>query len=485
MRIKDILYNVVMLEDINFSEDKEIVEIVFDSRKVKKDTLFVAIKGNEYDGHNFIEKANINGASVIICEVLPTFIYPNVTYIKVKNTHDTLAKIASNFYGNPSEKINIIGVTGTNGKTTTSTLLYELFNLMGEKSGLVSTINIKIGEKEIPSNNTTPDALTLNKFFNEMVENGCRYCFIEVSSHGIDQKRVSHIKFKGGIFTNITHDHLDYHKTFKNYLYTKKNFFDSLPKGSFALSNIDDKNGEIILQNTKAHKYFYSLKEGITDFKAKILESGIGIQYIILDGKEFYTPLSGEFNIYNLLSVYATAVLCGKTKEEILINLSKLKGVIGRFQTFISDKGATVIVDYAHTPDALENIIYSINKNKGDKKLITIIGCGGNRDREKRPIMGKIATEKSDEIIFTSDNPRNEDPKQILYEMKGGVSDDNKNKYIVIEDRKEAIKYGCKISNNKTILLIAGKGHETYQEFGNSREYHDDMEIAKKFLDIF
>jgi UDP-N-acetylmuramoyl-L-alanyl-D-glutamate--2,6-diaminopimelate ligase len=442
----------------------------------------VAVKGTTVDGHQFIQKAVDAGTGAIVCETLPETLQKEVSYIKVNNSAEALGHIASNFYDNPSEKLKLVGITGTNGKTTTVTLLYNLFEQLGYKTGLLSTILNKIHNKTISSTHTTPDAVALNELLHDMVEAGCDYAFMEVSSHAIHQHRIAGLKFSGGIFSNITHDHLDYHKTFKDYLLTKKKFFDDLPFEAFALVNIDDKNGRVMLQNTRAAKYTYSLKS-MADFKAKILESQFDNMLLDIDGHQIYTLLVGEFNAYNLLAVYATAVLLDQDKQEVLTLLSTLKGADGRFEVLRSKNNITVIVDYAHTPDALENVLKTINKIRTtNEQLITVVGAGGDRDREKRPKMARIASRLSNRIILTSDNPRNEDPNEIIKEMQAGIEIIKKNATLSIADRREAIKTALMMAQPGDIILIAGKGHENYQEINGVKHHFDDKEVV---MEIF
>ena len=479
MKLKDLLYKVELLE-ITGNVEVEIISVEFDSRKIQSGTLFVAQSGTQVDGHDFIEKSIESGAVAIVCERKPEQIHPNVTYVVVSNSSIALGIIASNLYGNPTEKLKLIGITGTNGKTTTATLTYNLLESLGYATVLISTIRILIHGNEFPSSHTTPDILTLNKIFSEAVEKGCEFAVMEVSSHGIHQNRIAGLNFQIGVFSNITHDHLDYHKTFAEYIKAKKKFFDELPKSALALTNIDDKNGVVMLQNSSAKRFSYALKTD-ADFKAKILENQFDGMLLMLDGKEFWTPLIGQFNAYNLLAVYSIASLLGINQEEILTHLSKLKNVDGRFQTFKSQGGIVAIVDYAHTPDALENVLNTIqNIRTRNEKLITVVGCGGDRDRAKRPEMGKMAAKMSDLAIFTSDNPRSEDPEEILREVEAGVEPQFYNRTLKITDRKEAIKTAYKMAEKGDIILIAGKGHETYQEIKGVKHHFDDMETAQE-----
>ncbi|WP_313383876.1 UDP-N-acetylmuramoyl-L-alanyl-D-glutamate--2,6-diaminopimelate ligase [Chishuiella sp.] len=479
----DLLYKVPIVEVIN-STKLTVNEIQFDSRKVQNDNVFVAVNGATIDGHQFIDKAITLGAKVIICEQLPQELNNEITYVKVENSTIALGILVSNFYGNPTKNLKLVGVTGTNGKTTTTTLLYELFTKLGYACALVSTIKIIIDGEEIPSTHTTPDILTLNKMFREAVDRGCEYAFMEVSSHGIHQNRIAGLHFEVAGFTNITHDHLDYHKTFSNYIAAKKKFFDDLPKTSTAISNADDKNGSVMLQNTIASKKMYALKTD-ADFKAKILEHRFDGMQLQFNNKEFWTSLIGEFNAYNLLLVFGIASILGQDELEVLTALSTLGNVDGRFQTFQTNSGIIVIVDYAHTPDALENVLKTIEGIRTkNEKLITVVGCGGDRDRTKRPEMADIASEKSNLAIFTSDNPRTEDPEEILKEMEVGVKPQFYNRTLKITDRKEAIKTALKMAEPKDIILIAGKGHETYQDIKGVKNHFSDVETATELSKI-
>lgn len=479
MKLKELIYGVNIKEIIGIT-DSEISSVHFDSREVKPGSLFVAQKGTQADGHKFISSAIEAGAIAVVCEEKPK-IQNGVTYILTDNSSVALGFIASNFYDNPTSKLKLIGITGTNGKTTTSTLCYKLLKAMGYPAVLISTIRIVVDGKEYPSKLTTPDILTLNRIFHEAVEEGCEYGIMEVSSIGIHQHRIAGLNFHIGVFTNITHDHLDYHKTFSEYIRVKKSFFDHLGKDAKSLTNVDDKNGILMLQNSKSKRYSYALKTD-ADFKAKVLEDGFEGMQLLLDGKEFWTTLVGWFNAYNILAVYAIARLLGNDQEEILTNLSKLKTVDGRFQTFITPGGIISIVDYAHTPDALKNVLNTIQEIRTRKEqLITVVGCGGDRDKTKRPEMASIAAEKSDLAIFTSDNPRTEDPEEILADMEKGVSEKNtRSKTLKITDRKEAIKTALKLAKKGDIILIAGKGHETYQEINGVRNHFDDLEITQE-----
>jgi len=480
--LKDILYK-VGIESVTGSTEIAIHKIDFDSRKIEENDVFVAIRGSLSDGHDYIQKAIELGAVAVICDTLPKNIEKGITYIQVKDTNTALAFMAANYFGNPSEKLKLVGVTGTNGKTTIASLLFQLFQKAGFKVGLLSTVKIMVDETEYKATHTTPDSITINHYLNEMIEEGVTHCFMEVSSHGIHQKRTEALHFVGGIFTNLSHDHLDYHPTFAEYRDVKKSFFDSLPKTAFALSNIDDKNGTVMLQNTVARKFTYALKS-YADFKATILESQLSGLLLKVNDNEVWVKLIGTFNAYNVLAIYGTAVELGMDSLEALRLLSDLESVSGRFQYIVSEGNITAIVDYAHTPDALDNVLKTINDIRTkNEQLITVVGCGGNRDKTKRPIMAKIATDLSDKAILTSDNPRNEDPEVILDEMEKGVEAHNYKKILRITDRKQAIKTACQLAQPNDIILIAGKGHETYQEINGVRHHFDDMETVKEILD--
>ena len=480
-KLENILAN-VSTKSIIGSVDIAIDAITFDSRSVKSSTIFVAIKGTEVDGHNYIQKAIDLGASVIVCEILPIDLNQEVTYIQVENSNEALAFLASNFYDNPSTKLKLVGVTGTNGKTTIATLLYNLFSQAGFQVGLLSTVKVMIGQENFPATHTTPDSISINKYLAQMVEAGCQYCFMEVSSHGIAQKRTAALDFNGGLFTNLSHDHLDYHKTFAEYRDVKKSFFDQLDKKAFAITNADDKNGEFMLQNCKANKLSYGLKN-VADIHGQVLESQISGMLMRIQNNEIWVQLIGSFNASNLLAVYGAAINLGLSEEEVLLQLSTLKSVSGRFQYFVSDDKITAIVDYAHTPDALENVLKTIEEIRTrNEQLITVVGCGGNRDKTKRPEMGQIASEMSNQVIFTSDNPRNEDPMVILSEIEAGVEAQNVRKVLTIEDRAQAIKTACKLAKSGDIILIAGKGHEDYQEIKGVKYHFNDYELVQEFL---
>jgi UDP-N-acetylmuramoyl-L-alanyl-D-glutamate--2,6-diaminopimelate ligase len=478
--LREILYK-VEINSVVGNTSLSINKIEFDSRLISDGDMYIAITGVNVDGHSFISQAIKNGANCIVCEKIPENKTDGVVYVNVKSSRKALAIISSNYFDNPSSKLNLIGVTGTNGKTTIATLLFDLYTELEIKSGLISTVKISYDNKNFQANQTTPDSLSINRFLSEMVNSNVRYCFMEVSSHGIDQNRTDGLVFKGGIFTNLTHDHLDYHESFENYRDTKKQFFDSLSNNSFALTNNDDKNGMVMLQNTIADKYTYSLNS-VSDFKAKILESSFDGMLLKINSTEFWSKLVGKFNAYNILSVYSAASILGLPKNELLKAMSSLDAVAGRFQFYKKNK-ITAIVDYAHTPDALENILKSINEIKtSENNLITVVGCGGNRDKSKRPLMGDIASNLSSKVIFTSDNPRFEDPEIIIEEMISGVRSTNSNKTISISNRKEAIKAACQFARTNDIILVAGKGHESYQEVKGVRSDFDDFEIVKELL---
>ncbi|AWX45289.1 UDP-N-acetylmuramoyl-L-alanyl-D-glutamate--2,6-diaminopimelate ligase [Flagellimonas maritima] len=479
--LKDILYG-VSLSAVSGNTNVMVNNVHFDSRKVGMDDVFVAIRGLSTDGHKYIKKAVELGAKAVVCEELPKLLVNGVTYLKVTNSNSALAVIAANYYSNPSKNLKLVGITGTNGKTTVSTLLYNLFKKAGFKVGLISTIKVLVNDKEYPTSHTTPDTMTINRHLFNMNEEGVEYCFMEVSSHGIHQKRSEGLHFEGAIFTNLSHDHLDYHKTFAEYRDTKKKLFDDLPKTAFALSNIDDKNGLVMLQNTKAKKYTYALKS-YADYRAQILEKQFNGQLLKIDENELWSKLIGDFNAYNLLAIYATADILGLEKIETLQLISELENVDGRFQYFISKEKITAIVDYAHTPDALKNVLKTINTLRtGNENVITVVGCGGDRDKSKRPVMGHIASEMSNQAIFTSDNPRTESPSAIIEEMEAGVEPQNTKKILSVENRKQAIKAACKLAVSNDIILVAGKGHETYQETNGVRVDFDDYKEVKEAL---
>jgi UDP-N-acetylmuramoyl-L-alanyl-D-glutamate--2,6-diaminopimelate ligase len=463
----------------------EVKGIHFDSRKVKPGFVFVAVKGTLSDGHAYIPKALELGATVIVCEKIPATINENITYVTVKNSALALGIMASNYFGNPSSKLKLTGVTGTNGKTTTVTLLYQLFSALGYNVGMISTVENRIVDDIIPSTHTTPDPIQLNELLKKMVDTGCTHAFMEVSSHAVDQERIAGIKFAGAIFTNITHDHLDYHKTFENYIKAKKQYFDELNSDAFALVNADDKRGMVMLQNTKATKYTFGLKK-MVDFKGKIITNSIEGLELEIAGKNVWFKMIGDFNAYNLLGVYGAAVLLGEESDEVLTQLSSLKGASGRFELVLPGSKITAIVDYAHTPDALKNVLETIAQFRtGNEQVITVVGCGGNRDKTKRPLMASIACKLSNKVILTSDNPRDEDPMEIIREMQSGILPTEAKKTLVMADREEAIKTACMLAKEKDIILIAGKGHETYQEIKGVKHPFDDREVVVRMLKLF
>jgi UDP-N-acetylmuramoyl-L-alanyl-D-glutamate--2,6-diaminopimelate ligase len=474
----------IRITELIGSTDILIHSLQFDSRRVVEESLFFAIQGTATNGHEYIEQAIQNGAVAIVCEVLPEVRKDTVTYLLVEDSADAMGRIASNFYGNPSARLNLVGVTGTNGKTTSVTLLHELFRLLGKKAGLISTISNKINDKVFPSSHTTPDSLQLNQMMARMVDEGCTHCFMEVSSHAVDQKRIAGLTFKGGIFTNITHDHLDYHKTFDSYLKAKKAFFDHLPADAFALINKDDKNGMVMVQNTRAKTFTYS-SQTLADFRCKILENQFHGLQLNIGGNDCWFRLIGRFNAYNILVVYSTALLLGGESSQILEVLTDMKPVEGRFNSFTSKDNVTAIVDYAHTPDALRNVLETINAIRShEEQLITVVGAGGNRDAAKRPVMAQISCMLSDKVILTSDNPRFEDPVMIIDEMKTGVDNESAKKMMVIVNRREAIHAACMMARQRDIILVAGKGHEKYQEIRGIKYPFDDREILKEVMEF-
>ncbi len=479
--LKDILYGVSLVEIVG-EREKSVSGIQFDSRLVQEDSLFVAINGLTVDGHDYMEKAIALGASVIVCEHLPDQLRETITYVKTANSGEALGIIASNFHGNPSSKLNLVGVTGTNGKTTSVTLLHDLFTNLGYKAGLISTVENRVGQKISPSKFTTPDALQVNELLAGMVNAGCTHCFMEVSSHALVQNRVSGLTFTGAVFTNISHDHLDYHKTFDEYISAKKLLFDGLSREAFALTNVDDKRGNVMLQNTKASKNTYGIKS-IADFKARILSNAIQGLQLDVDNQEVWFQLIGQFNAYNLLAAYAVAVLLDENKENVLATLSGLRGARGRFERVNNPLNVIAIVDYAHTPDALDNVLKTIDQFRTkNEQFITVVGCGGDRDKSKRPEMARIALKLSDKVILTSDNPRTEDPEAILDDMMQGVPKSEERKVMRITSRKEAIRVACNMVSEEDIILVAGKGHEDYQEIDGVRSHFDDREVLTEML---
>ncbi|RZL50464.1 MAG: UDP-N-acetylmuramoyl-L-alanyl-D-glutamate--2,6-diaminopimelate ligase [Pedobacter sp.] len=481
MQLQDLLYGVA-IKSLVGKPNEEVVSLAFDSRMVKANTMFFAVVGTVVDGHDYIEQTITNGAIVIVCEVLPAQLSESVTYVEVENSAVALGIVASNFYGNPSAKLKLVGVTGTNGKTTIATLLFQLFRGLGFNVGLISTVQNQINEHIIPATHTTPNPIALNALLQDMVNANCEYCFMEVSSHAVVQHRIEGLSFTGGIFSNITHDHLDFHKTFDSYLKAKKEFFDKLPKSAFALTNADDKNGMVMLQNTKASKKTYALKQ-MADFKAKIVENKFSGLNLDIDNTDVFFKMVGSFNAYNLLAAYGTAILLGQDKLNALTILSTLAGAEGRFDYLVSKQGIIGIIDYAHTPDAVQNVLSTIaNIRKGTEQVITVLGCGGDRDKTKRPIMAQVACDWSDKVILTSDNPRTENPQSIITEMEAGVSPTNQRKTLSILDRKEAIKTACHLAKPGDIILVAGKGHEKYQEINGVRHHFDDKEVLTEQL---
>lgn len=481
MLLSEILYT-IPLKIVSGKTDFNIVKIEFDSRNVVKETLFVAIVGTQVDGHDYIEKAISLGAIAILCDRLPEILNPKVTYIQVDNSAKAMGIAASNFYGNPSKKLSLVGVTGTNGKTSIATLQFNLFRKLGYKCGLLSTVQNQIEDEVIPSTHTTPDSVKINELLAKMQQEACAYVFMEVSSHAVAMERIAGLTFAGGIFTNITQDHLDFHGTFENYIKAKKGFFDQLPKNAFALTNSDDRNGKVMLQNTVAKTYSYSLKN-LGNFKGKVLDCGLFGLQMDINGQEVWFKLIGKFNAYNLLAVYGSAVLLGENPEQVLEVLSELTPPPGRFEQVVSTQNIVGIVDYAHTPDALENVLETIKDlSEGNQKIITVVGCGGNRDKGKRPLMAKIACKLSDVIILTSDNPRNEDPEAILEDMLAGVPISSRRKVTKITDRREAIKTAVSLAKSHDIVLVAGKGHETYQEISGIKSHFDDKEELRAAL---
>lgn len=483
--LQDILYK-VRIRSVHGNLSVKVKALHIDSRKVTKGDVFIAIKGVAADGHQFIDSVAEKGAVAIVCEVMPTTMKEGVTYVQVENSGAAAGFMAHNFYGQPSEKVKLVGVTGTNGKTTIATLLFKLFSGLGYKCGLLSTVQNHIGNEVVPATHTTPDAISLNELLKQMVDAGCTHVFMETSSHAIHQHRIAGLKYAGGLFSNITHDHLDYHKTFDEYIRVKKSFFDGLSSDAFAISNADDKRGPVMLQNTQAHKYYYSLRT-MAEFKGKILENGLTGLVMTINDQEVHFRLIGEFNAYNLLAVYGAAICLGEDKFEVLRVLSELSGAEGRFDYIISIKDKVIgIVDYAHTPDALLNVLVTIKGlRKGHEQVITVVGCGGDRDKTKRPVMGEVACEHSDRVIFTSDNPRSEDPEQILRDMEVGLNTAAKRKFIAIVDRKEAIKTAVNLAGPDDIVLIAGKGHEKYQEIKGVKHPFDDKQVLTEIFNLY
>ncbi|RGN47051.1 MULTISPECIES: UDP-N-acetylmuramoyl-L-alanyl-D-glutamate--2,6-diaminopimelate ligase [unclassified Bacteroides] len=482
MKLEELLKHIQVSEIVG-SQQVEITGVNMDSRLVQSGHLFIAVKGTQADGHSYISKAIEKGAVAILCETIPSERLKEVTYICVQDSEDAVGKVATAFYDDPTSKLELVGVTGTNGKTTIATLLYNMFRHFGYKVGLISTVCNYIDEEAIPTDHTTPDPITLNKLLGQMADSGCKYAFMEVSSHSIAQKRISGLKFAGGIFTNLTRDHLDYHKTVENYLKAKKKFFDDMPKNAFCLTNLDDKNGLVMMQNTKAKVYTYSLRS-LSDFKGKILESHFEGMILNFNEKELAVQFIGKFNASNLLAVFGAACLLGKKEEDVLVALTTLRPVAGRFDSMRSSKGYTAIVDYAHTPDALVNVLNAIHEVlEGRGQVITVVGAGGNRDKGKRPIMAQEAVKGSDRVIITSDNPRNEEPQDIIDDMMAGLNAEQRGKVLTIVDRKEAIRTACMLAQPGDVILVAGKGHENYQEIKGVKHHFDDKEILKEVFE--
>ena len=484
MKLSELLKNVEVLNSLG-DTDVDITGVNIDSRRIEKGHLFVAIPGTQTDGHNFIPKAIEQGAAAVLCEYFPNTRVPGITYIAVESTEDAVGKVATVFYGEPSLKLKLVGVTGTNGKTTIATLLYNMFRKFGHKCGLLSTVCNYIEGEAIPADHTTPDPIELNKLLAQMVEAGCEYAFMECSSHAIAQKRIGGLKFAGGLFTNLTRDHLDYHKTFENYRDAKKAFFDGLSKEAFAITNADDKNGAVMVQNCKAKVKTYSTRS-MADFRARIIECHFEGMYLEIDGREVGVQFIGKFNVSNLLAVYGAAVMLGKKPEDILVVLSTLKSVAGRLEPIRSEEGVTAIVDYAHTPDALENVLNAIHEVLDGKggQVITVCGAGGNRDKGKRPLMAQEAVKQSDRVIITSDNPRFEEPQDIINDMLAGLDQKQMKKVVSIVDRKEAIKTACMLAQKGDVILIAGKGHEDYQEIKGVKHHFDDREVVREIFGL-
>jgi len=480
--LKDILHGIPVRHVVG-NLHVAVADLCFDSRQVTPNSMFVAVVGTQVDGHRYVENAITLGATVILCETMPEATHDQVTYIQVEDTAFALGVSASNYFGNPSAKLKLVGVTGTNGKTTIATLLYKLFRQLGHGAGLISTVQNQVGDRTVAATHTTPDPIALNRLLQEMVDGGCDYCFMEVSSHAIVQQRIAGLNFAGAIFTNITHDHLDFHKTFDAYIHAKKRFFDDLDRSAFALSNADDRNGAVMLQNTFAHKRTYGLKS-MADFKAKVIESHFDGMLLQLDGQEVWVKLVGGFNAYNITAVYGAAILLEQETMKVLTALSNITGAEGRFDTMISKDGIVGIIDYAHTPDAVQNVLEAIQGlRKGNQQIITVLGCGGDRDRAKRPKMAAVAVKNSDKVIITSDNPRTEEPQKIINEMEAGIPAEKKRSTFSIADRREAIRAACHLAQSGDIVLVAGKGHEKYQEINGQRYDFDDREVLVKALD--
>lgn len=482
--LRDILYK-VHITATSGDMSRHVAGLAFDSRHVAQDYAFIAVTGTQTDGHHYVAQAIQTGATIIVLEKMPEIIREDITYVVVRQSAQALGIMAANFYDNPSHSLTLVGITGTNGKTTVATLLYKLFGALGYRCGLLSTVVNRIVDKEIPATHTTPDPIQLQQLLRQQVEAGCTHCFMEVSSHAIDQERIAGLRFSGAVFTNITHDHLDYHKTFDNYIRAKKKFFDDLSSDAFALVNADDKRGMVMLQNTRAAKKTYALQK-LADFKGKIISNTIDGLELDVDNRPVWFRLIGDFNAYNLLAVYGTAVLLGQQPDDVLTRLSSLSGAEGRFELVKAGARITAIVDYAHTPDALKNVLETIHQFRtGPEQVITVVGCGGNRDRTKRPLMGAIACRFSDKVVLTSDNPRDEDPLDIIREIQSGISPSEKKKTLVMADREEAIKTACMLAKERDIVLVAGKGHEKYQEIKGVKLPFDDKEVLERMLKLF
>ena len=484
MKLSELIRNIQYTQIVLPKEEVEITGVNIDSRKVEAGDMFIAVRGTQADGHQFIPAAEEKGAVAIVCETMPEQLHPEKAYIKIANAQSVTGQLATTFYGNPSEKLKLVGVTGTNGKTTIATLLYELFREMGHKCGLLSTVCNYIDGTPYPSTHTTPDAVNLNKLLGQMADEGCEYAFMEVSSHALAQERVGGLRFAGGIFTNLTRDHMDFHETMDNYLKCKKSFFDTLPRDAFAITNMDDKNGPVMVQNTRADIKKYSTRT-LCDYKGRIVETHLDGMILEFNNREFATPLTGRFNVSNLLAIYGAAVELGKEPDEVLRVLSTLKPVSGRFETLHSPDGAAAIVDYAHTPDAIKNVLGTVNEVlRGRGNIITVVGAGGNRDKGKRPLMAQEAVKGSNRVIITSDNPRFEEPQEIINDMLAGLSDEQKKNVLSMADRKEAIRTACALAQKGDVVVVAGKGHENYQEIKGVKHHFDDKEVIREIFNI-
>ncbi|MBR3612928.1 MAG: UDP-N-acetylmuramoyl-L-alanyl-D-glutamate--2,6-diaminopimelate ligase [Bacteroidaceae bacterium] len=484
MKLSELIRNIQYTQIVLPKEEVEVTGVNIDSRKVEAGDMFIAVRGTQADGHQFIPAAEEKGAVAIVCETMPEQLHPEKAYIKIANAQSATGQLATTFYGNPSEKLKLVGVTGTNGKTTIATLLYELFRGMGHKCGLLSTVCNYIDGTPYPSTHTTPDAVNLNKLLGQMADEGCEYAFMEVSSHALAQERVGGLRFAGGIFTNLTRDHMDFHETMDNYLKCKKSFFDTLPRDAFAITNMDDKNGPVMVQNTRADIKKYSTRT-LCDYKGRIVETHLDGMILEFNNREFATPLTGRFNVSNLLAIYGAAVELGKEPDEVLRVLSTLKPVSGRFETLHSPNGAAAIVDYAHTPDAIKNVLGTVNEVlRGRGNIITVVGAGGNRDKGKRPLMAQEAVKGSNRVIITSDNPRFEEPQEIINDMLAGLTDEQKKNVLSIADRKEAIRTACALAQKGDVVVVAGKGHENYQDIKGVKHHFDDKEVIREIFNI-